>query len=117
LLLLPGSPFVAFAFDGGLSRPSITLAGRPLKRTWTQLAANAEAGDRVLWLEHDPAALGWRVGDKISLAGSVTKQSFTYWIAGLRNSTSKGCPEDSAGGIVLTEGIHVRNANNNNEML
>jgi len=98
-------PFVAYALDSGVSRPSISIAGRPLQRTWTQLAAPAEAGDSVLWLEHDPFELGWRVGDKISLAGSVTKESETNYIVALRNTTSKGCPDDSAGGIVLKVGI------------
>ena len=98
-------PFVAYAIDNDVTRPKIVIAGRPLKRTWTQLAASAEAGSSVLWLEHDPYDLGWRAGDEISLAGSVAKQSYTHVIKALRNATSIGCPEGSAGGVILTEGI------------
>jgi len=102
-------PIVAFSLDG-VSKPTITIAGRPLVRTWTLMAQTAEAGESTLWLEHDPVALGWRVGDTVSIADTNKGDglSLIYTIAAFRNTTSDGAPALAAGGLVLTEPLTYR---------
>ena len=52
----------------GTAGSRIEMYGRPFERTWTLLAANAEAGATVLTLKHDPVQMGWAVGDEIGIA-------------------------------------------------
>ena len=92
-------PFVAYSLDG-VSRPSIEIAGRPVVRTWTMLAKSVSAGESTLWLEHNPEALGWRVGDRVSIATSGSGSSVRV-IQCLLNSTFAG----AGGGLNLTEPV------------
>ena len=92
-------PFVAYSLDG-VSRPSIEIAGRPVVRTWTMLAKSVSAGESTLWLEHNPEALGWRVGDRVSIATSGSDSTVRV-IQCLLNSTFAG----AGGGLNLTEPV------------
>jgi hypothetical protein len=61
------------AFGGYLS--AISVAGKPLARTWSLLAEAAPVGATTLALLHDPRAMGWAVGDRIALAPMATGSS------------------------------------------
>jgi len=62
--------FAAYSLDG-FSHPTISIAGRPLNKTWSLAAAIAYAGDTVIWLHHNPAAMGWRAGDRVAVAATA----------------------------------------------
>jgi hypothetical protein len=51
--------------------PLLELAGRPLQRTWSLLAAPLAEGEQVMQLMHDAEAMGWRAGDRIAIAPTV----------------------------------------------
>eukprot|EP00808_Paulinella_micropora_P018677 g74680.t1 len=66
---------LGYRFLGGLAtaeslpgRPILDIHGRPVSRTWSQLAQPASLGDIGISLLHRPADMGWRVGDRIGLA-------------------------------------------------
>ena len=66
----------------------IHLKGRPMGRTWTQLAADADAGSRDIKLEHAAQANGWRVGHKIAIASTIKgKESSEHTIQGISGNT------------------------------
>ena len=41
---------------------------RPLAGTWTELDRNHAAGSTELHIKDDPAALGWRLGERVGVA-------------------------------------------------
>lgn len=48
--------------------PLLYLTGRPLRRTWSILSETAVIGGSSLRLSHSATAMGWRVGDRITIA-------------------------------------------------
>lgn len=68
--------------SAAVQQPTIRVLGRPLRRTWSLLAAPLNAGNASLQLVHDPIAMGWRIGDRIAVAPTDVRsegeaQSFT----------------------------------------
>ena len=59
------------------------IHGRRLVRTWSLLSQTAMPGQNVLYLKHDPAEMGWRVGDRIGLATTSRGESTVHRILGL----------------------------------
>jgi len=55
-------PFALFARDGGISQPAVTIAGRPLNRTWTLLAATVTPQPQLKRVGAQPPVhrLEWR---------------------------------------------------------
>ena len=49
-------------------KPTIDIAGRPLRRTWTLLSKSLQPWDQSMKVIHDPRMMGWRVGDRIQVA-------------------------------------------------
>eukprot|EP00957_Ditylum_brightwellii_P092452 7040309-Ditylum_brightwellii.AAC.1 len=59
----------AFGTAGnGSDNPTVEINGREMKRTWTLLDQPFNIGDTIMKLMHDPARMGWRVGDRIGIA-------------------------------------------------
>lgn len=61
----------AFGAAGGSANDQNTLLnvrGRPLLRTWSLLASPVLPSDQSIFLMHDPVLMGWRVGDRITMA-------------------------------------------------
>ena len=50
--------------------PVISFHGKPMARTWTTLSADAVVSATELQLTHDPAAMGWAVGDEIAVTST-----------------------------------------------
>uniref|UniRef100_A0A7S2S122 CEMIP beta-helix domain-containing protein n=1 Tax=Mucochytrium quahogii TaxID=96639 RepID=A0A7S2S122_9STRA len=50
--------------------PVMRVEGRPLARTWSLLSRNADKGASTITLEHAPADMGWKAGDRIVIAPS-----------------------------------------------
>ena len=48
--------------------PSVNIEGRHLERTWSLLSKPLVTGDEKMVLMHNPALMGWRVGDRIGIA-------------------------------------------------
>ena len=48
--------------------PAVEIAGRPLRRTWSLLAEPLEPWQTSLRVMHDPASMGWMIGDRIQVA-------------------------------------------------
>jgi hypothetical protein len=46
----------------------LRIEGRKLQRTWSLLSNSLERGDQKMELLHNPALMGWRVGDRIAVA-------------------------------------------------
>ena len=71
-------PFLGERVFGGVGqgntspKTSLTIAGRPLARTWSLLAEPGARGATTLKLMHSAESMGWRVGDRIIVA--PTKQ-------------------------------------------
>ena len=74
------------AYGGGGTTPTIDIAGRPLKRTWSLLAETLSPWDESLRTMHDPYLMGWRVGDRIQVAptdGGSQGEAQTFVITSL----------------------------------
>mmetsp|Transcript_7462 Transcript_7462/g.10983 ORF Transcript_7462/g.10983 Transcript_7462/m.10983 type:complete len:1688 (-) Transcript_7462:558-5621(-) len=58
------------AVGGNVSETStlLNVRGRPLSRTWSLLASPVLPGDQSVFLMHDPVLMGWRLGDRITIA-------------------------------------------------
>jgi hypothetical protein len=63
-------------FVCGKDGAHISMHGRPLRKTWTLLAADAPAGETTIRLKDDPLGMGWRVGDQIAIATTGRDSSF-----------------------------------------
>jgi len=68
-------------YFGVYGKGRISVHGRPLESTWTELDRNHQAGSTKLYLKDDPTEMGWRVGDRIGVAtttrGESTKHTIT----------------------------------------
>ena len=62
---------VAVASDATVE-PTISMWGKPLHRTWSKLVRTAEVGATQIFMEHDPEAMGWSVGDEIAITTTTT---------------------------------------------
>jgi hypothetical protein len=87
----------AFGTAGsGSDNPTVDIDGREMKRTWTLLSQPLNVGDMTMKVMHDPARMGWRVGDRIGIAttksGSGVKGQ-TFRVIGL---TENGLQLDQA---------------------
>ena len=82
---------------GGYSRaansfPTIDVSGRPLARTWSLLAVPTTVGMSSITLLHDPEAMGWRIGDRISIAPTVPRSQGTaqsFYIMSMNSTTNQ----------------------------
>ena len=75
---------VVYIKDNGLAHPVlgtrafggydgvVSIRGSPLRRTFSLLAQAATIGARSIVLLHDPAAMGWAIGDRIALAPTTS---------------------------------------------
>ncbi|KAJ1626510.1 hypothetical protein T492DRAFT_910036 [Pavlovales sp. CCMP2436] len=66
-----GERFLGSHPSSGDLTPRLEIYGRPLTRTWSLLARDAQAGATSVELQHEPAAMGWRVGDRIGMASTL----------------------------------------------
>ena len=106
------------AFGGVQS--TVELSGRPLRRTWSLLAAPVAPGDTAIALLHDPVAMGWRVGDRILLAPTARQSegvAAAFTIAGLGgagNALALSAPASQAFGAAFravgASGVALRSA-------
>ena len=52
--------------------PTVYVAGRTLARTWSLLSSPLLAGDVTMRLLHSPIRMGWRIGDRIGVAPTLS---------------------------------------------
>ena len=57
--------------------PTMIIRGRKLTRTWSLLSEPLVPGDTTMVLMHNPAGMGWRVGDRLGI--SPTEQAARGW--------------------------------------
>jgi len=80
-----GDPNLGWRAFGGYNNASIYVNGRPMRRTWSLLAASPAVGSASISLMHDPKDMGWLVGDRIQIAPTTTGSkgtAETYYISG-----------------------------------
>lgn len=70
-------------FLGGVGSGVIDIHGRKLERTWTLLTSTGFPQQSVLQLKDDPAAMGWRQGDRIGVATTNQGESTVHTITSL----------------------------------
>jgi hypothetical protein len=66
-LMLRSRSFGGVAVNDG-DNPLVSIEGRQLERTWSLLSKSLVTGDDKMVLMHNPALMGWRVGDRIGVA-------------------------------------------------
>mmetsp|Transcript_117680 Transcript_117680/g.377616 ORF Transcript_117680/g.377616 Transcript_117680/m.377616 type:complete len:988 (+) Transcript_117680:2-2965(+) len=68
---------------------TIDIHGLPMARTWCLLNRTARAGSTELFLNFDPSAMGWKVGDRIGLATTSMGTSTKHQIVAIREATDE----------------------------
>ncbi|CAF3008670.1 unnamed protein product [Rotaria sp. Silwood2] len=90
---------------GAYNAGKIHVSGRPLARTWSLLANRGTYGMSSISLLHKPEDMGWRVGDRIVIAPTMTSSrgnAEDYTIGGFEaNNTIKLLNKDgTSSGII-----------------
>lgn len=65
--MLRSRSFGGAAMSDG-DNPLVSIEGRQLERSWSLLSKPLVTGDDKMVLMHNPALMGWRVGDRIGIA-------------------------------------------------
>jgi len=70
-------PFLRTRAFGGYNHASISITGRPMSRTWSLLSSTSSSGSTSIQLMHNPIQMGWRLGDRISIAPTTSSSTGT----------------------------------------
>jgi hypothetical protein len=90
---------------GAAQNGTAIVAGRPMARTWSLLAATPRIGLSTIQLLHDPKAMDWLIGDRIQIAPTTTGSTGfaeTYYVRSFSANNTIDLAADAAGTKVGT---------------
>jgi hypothetical protein len=81
--------------------PKLEIAGRLLPRTWSLLARPVRINDTSIYLIHNVADMGWKVGDRIAIAptvaGNNAQDAQSFWILAISGTRIDLAADDALG--------------------